>query len=46
MKTSKRFEMSCGGQGCNVPEHTKRTGYDKKTNKTEGKTSKVVSRIV
>jgi hypothetical protein len=43
MKTVKKIEMSCGGQGCNVPTHTKLTGYDKKIKQPEVKTSKIIS---
>ena len=36
MKTIK-VKDSCGGQGCNTPNHTKLTGYDYKVNQPRSK---------
>lgn len=40
---SKQIKMSCGSQGCNVPVHTKLTGYDKNIKQPTFKTSKIIS---
>lgn len=43
MKTKRIIKMSCGGQGCSIPVHTKLTGYDKKIEQPKVKTDKIIS---